>query len=122
MPAVDYAANTPRWVDIGTPDFDATTAFYGGLFGWESESMGEAAGGYTIFRMAGSDVAGGGPLMMEGQPTAWTTYVYVDDLDATAAKVAGAGGSTLVAPMDVLDVGRMGVFMDSVGAVFAAWQ
>jgi len=122
MPAVDYVANTPRWVDLGSPDLEASKRFYSSLFGWSAESMGEEAGGYTLFNKGSAQVAGAGPLMMEGQPTAWTTYVYVDDLDATAAKVSAAGGTVLVAPMDVLDVGRMGVFLDSTGAAFAAWQ
>jgi uncharacterized protein len=122
MPAVDYVANTPRWVDLGSPDLEASKRFYSDLFGWGAESMGEEAGGYTLFQQGGAQIAGAGPLMMEGQPTAWTTYVYVDDLDAIAAKVSAAGGTVLVALMDVLDVGRMGVFLDATGAAFAAWQ
>src|SRR5690242_12773598 len=122
MPAVDYKPNTARWVDLGTSDLEAAKTFYGALFGWRPESMGEEAGNYTIFHQGDKSIAGAGPLMMEGQPTAWTTYVYVDDLDATAAKVAENGGTTLVQPMDVMDVGRMAVFMDPTGAVISAWQ
>lgn len=123
MPAIPYVPNTPRWVDLGTSDLDASLAFYCGLFGWEADRMPmETAGGYTILEHDGRSVAGAGPLMMEAQPTAWTTYVYVDDLDATAGQVSLAGGTILVQPMDVLDVGRMAVFMDAEGAVFAGWQ
>ena len=61
-------------------------------------------------------MAGAGPIMMEGQPPAWTTYVSVDDADATVAKVKKAGGTVFVEPMDVLDVGRMAVFADPTGA------
>jgi len=122
MPAVDYAPNTPRWVDLGTSDLEAAKKFYGELFGWRPESMGEEAGNYTIFHQGDKSIAGAGPLMMDGQPTAWTTYVYVDDLDATAARVAENGGTTLVQPMDVIDVGRMAVFMDPTGAVVSGWQ
>jgi predicted enzyme related to lactoylglutathione lyase len=84
--------------------------------------MGEEAGNYTLFSQGGKQVAGAGPLMMEGQPVAWTSYIYVDDLDATAAKVAAAGGTAIVPPMDVMDVGRMAVFLDPTGAAFASWQ
>jgi len=122
MPAVDYKPNTARWVDLGTADLEAAKAFYGALFGWRPESMGEEAGNYTIFHQGDKSIAGAAPLMMEGQPTAWSTYIYVDDLDATAAKVAANGGTALVQPMDVMDVGRMAVFMDPTGAVVAAWQ
>ena len=67
-------------------------------------------------------MAGAGPIMMEGQPPAWTTYVSVDDADASIAKVKAAGGTVFVEPMDVLDVGRMAVFADPTGAAAAVWQ
>ena len=56
------------------------------------------------------------------QPTAWTTYISVADADETANKVKAGGGSVLVEPMDVMDIGRMAVFADPTGAVFAIWQ
>jgi predicted enzyme related to lactoylglutathione lyase len=52
----------------------------------------------------------------------WSTYVTVDDVDATVEAVSGAGGQVLMEPMDVLDVGRMAVFADAAGAAFSAWQ
>jgi predicted enzyme related to lactoylglutathione lyase len=123
MPAVDYVPNTPRWVDLGSPDVEASKRFYSEVFGWEPDTIPDPnAGGYTMLKSGGKAVAGMGPLMMEGQPPAWTTYVYVDDLDATAAKAQEAGGTALVPPMDVMGVGRMAVFMDPTGAVFSAWQ
>jgi hypothetical protein len=70
----------------------------------------------------GVPVAGAGPIMMEGQPPAWTTYVSVTDADASIAKVKAAGGMVFVEPMDVLDVGRMAVFADPSGAAAAVWQ
>ena len=60
--------------------------------------------------------------MQDGQPTVWSTYISVADADATAAKVAGAGGSVIVEPMDVMDLGRMAYFSDPTGAVFGIWQ
>ena len=60
--------------------------------------------------------------MQEGQPTAWSTYVSVADADETAAKVKAAGGTVVVEPMDVMDIGRMAFFADPTGAVFGIWQ
>jgi len=48
--------------------------------------------------------------------------VSVADADETAAKVTAAGGTVVVAPMDVMDIGRMAVFADPTGAVFGVWQ
>jgi predicted enzyme related to lactoylglutathione lyase len=46
----------------------------------------------------------------------------VESADETAAKVTQAGGNAVMAPFDVSDAGRMGVFTDPEGAVFSVWQ
>jgi len=120
----EYPAGTPSWVDLGTPDIDKTVAFYGGLFGWdipEAENA-EQTGGYRTAMSNGKTVAGIMPLMQEGQPPVWSSYVNVDDADATAAKVREAGGTVIAEPMDVMDLGRMAVFMDPTGAALGVWQ
>jgi predicted enzyme related to lactoylglutathione lyase len=117
-----YAPGTPSWVDLGTPDLDATVAFYESLFGWKVERGGEDVGGYSMATLDGATVAGLGPLMGEGQPTAWTTYISVADADAATEKVRANGGTVLAEPMDVMDAGRMANFFDPTGAFFAIWQ
>jgi uncharacterized protein len=118
----EYTPGTPSWVDLASPDLPASVSFYRDLFEWEPDDQGPEAGGYTIFRMSGEPVAGAGPLMMEGQPTAWTSYVSVADADAAVAKAKEAGATVFVEPMDVMDVGRMAVFADPTGAAIAIWQ
>jgi len=117
-----HPAGTPCWVDLASTDTAASKAFYRGLFGWEVVEGGPEAGGYGMFQKGGKNVAGLGPVTMPDQPPAWTTYVCVDDVDATTAKVDAGGGSVLVAPMDVLDAGRMAVCTDPTGAAIALWQ
>ncbi len=119
-----YEPGTPCWVDLGSPDLDASVDFYGALFGWEvpaSENV-EQTGGYRRATKDGVDVAGMMPLMQEGQPPAWSSYVSVADAKATAAAVAEAGGSVIAEPMDVMGLGTMAVFADPSGAVFGIWQ
>jgi predicted enzyme related to lactoylglutathione lyase len=113
---------TPAWVDLASPDLPTSVAFYSSLFGWDAVDQGEEAGHYHMFEKGGIPVAGAGPIMMEGQPPAWTTYVSVTDADTSIATVKAAGGMVFVEPMDVLDVGRMAVFADPSGAVAAVWQ
>jgi predicted enzyme related to lactoylglutathione lyase len=113
----------PNWVDLATPDLPSARAFYSGLFGWTPEVAAEPeSGGYTNFTLDGKAVAGLGPIMGEGQPPAWTTYLATDNAEETADRVAKAGGRILMAPIDVMEYGRMGVFMDPTGAAFAIWQ
>jgi uncharacterized protein len=119
-----YAPGIPCWADLGTPDIDAAVSFYGGLFGWSIEEgeNAEQTGGYRQAKLRGKPVAGVMPLMQEGQPPVWANYVSVEDADATTAKVREAGGQVLAEPMDVMDLGRMAVFIDPAGAVFGIWQ
>src|SRR3954454_9371491 len=109
-----YAPGTPSWVDLSCTDLDASIDFYGALFGWDvpEQENSEQTGGYRRALLRGKSAAGMMPLMQEGQPPAWTTYVSVEDADATAAAVRDAGGQVIAEPMDVMDLGRMAVFAD----------
>jgi predicted enzyme related to lactoylglutathione lyase len=117
-----YEPGTPSWVDLASPDLTSSVAFYTELLGWEARDQGPETGNYHMFDKGGVPVAGGAPIMMEGQPPAWTTYISVSDADEAIAKVKAAGGIVFVEPMDVLDVGRMAVFADPTGAAAAVWQ
>jgi len=120
----EYPPGTPSWVELSSPDVDASAAFYRELMGWDATEPGpaEQTGGYRMFQQGGQNVGGLMGHMQEDQPTAWATYVSVADADATARQVAAAGGSTLVEPMDVMELGRMAFFVDPTGAVFGIWQ
>jgi uncharacterized protein len=119
-----YAAGTPCWIDLGTPDQDGAAYFYGALFGWsvEEDENAEQTGGYRVARLKDKAVGGVMKLMEEGQPPAWASYVSVEDADATVAKAREAGGSVMVEPMDVLDYGRMAFVVDPTGAAIGLWQ
>lgn len=122
MPIVtSYAPGTPSWVDLTTSDPDAAGAFYGALLGWDVLDPGPQFGGYRRLLRQGHAAAG---LMgaQEGMPTVWTTYVATADAGATAEAVRAGGGSVLVEPMPVHDLGTMAVFLDPSGAAFGAWQ
>lgn len=114
---------TPNWVDLGSPNLEASRAFYSDLFGWTAEvSPDPQFGGYTTFSKDGKAVAGAGALSNNNQIPSWSTYVSTDDADLTAAKVRDNGGTVVVAPMDLGQEGRMAVFIDPDGAPFSVWQ
>ncbi|MCU1589103.1 MAG: Glyoxalase/bleomycin resistance protein/dioxygenase [Frankiales bacterium] len=117
-----YLPGEPIWIDLGTPDLDASIAFYSGLFGWTAEKGPAEFGGYTNFSKDGRKVAGLMPLMQEGQPPVWTSYVCTDDADKTTALVGENGGTVHAPPMDVGTLGRMAIYSAPDGAFFGAWQ
>jgi uncharacterized protein len=110
-----YEPGVPCWVDTWREDVDAAIGFYTELFGWEA-----ARGDYSMFRRRGRDVAGIGAGA--GSPPAWTTYVWVDDADETAAQVRAAGGSLIREPFDSLDGGRVAIVADPAGAALGVWE
>jgi predicted enzyme related to lactoylglutathione lyase len=119
-----YPNGVPSWVDLASPDVDGSVAFYSGLFGWDYAPAGppEETGGYGMFTLRDKLVAGIGPLQNPTQPPVWSTYIAVDDADATAAKATDAGGQVAMPPMDVMDAGRMAFLIDPVGAFVGLWQ
>ncbi|GGK21520.1 hydroxylase [Pilimelia terevasa] len=110
----------PIWTDLGTSDIEAATRFYGQVFGWEAET--DPVMGYTTFRKDGKRVAGAMQIEQEDQPVAWSTYIGTDDADAVSKRVEAAGGTVIMAPMDVAPHGRMAFYGDPAGAVFGVWQ
>ena len=111
MGTVDrYAQGTPSYVELTTPDQEAAKQFYGTLLGWELEDvdMGEA-GVYVAVSVRGDSIAGitGQMPGLQGHPAFWGVYLAVDDVDATAPKVAEAGGTVEAGPFDVMELGRM---------------
>ncbi|WP_119730442.1 VOC family protein [Thermomonospora amylolytica] len=120
-----YAPGEPCWVELASPDVEAAEVFYGGLFGWDCASPGPQYGGYTTFTLGGTpgtEVAGLLKAADPAQPSDWICYFSVADADATAELVRAAGGRVRVPPMDVMDLGRMAVFTDALGAGFGVWE
>ena len=117
-----YEDGIPSWVDLGSSDVNGAREFYHGLFGWNAPEGPPEAGGYTVCDIDGKTVAGLGPNMNPAAPPHWSTYVNVDSADDTVAKVEANGGTVYVAPLDVMDAGRMAVFADTEGAVIGLWQ
>jgi predicted enzyme related to lactoylglutathione lyase len=120
MERESYVPGTPSWVDLGTPDIEASVAFYSSLFGWNVAAGQPEAGGYRIAHLRGKTVAGLGP--QQGPVSTWTTYFASDDVDAHVQTIKEHGGMVMMEPMDILDQGRMAIAADPEGAVFGLWQ
>src|ERR687892_1519651 len=123
-----YEAGTFCSVGLATSDPGGATTFYTGLFGWQAEDLETgAAGTYTALRRGGEEVA---ILYMQqpearaaGAPPHWTSYVSVEDADATAARAVELGGAAVFRePFDVLDAGRVAAIRDPTGAIVSLWQ
>jgi len=123
---------TPRpgqfsWFELGTSDQAAAKTFYQTLFGWTSTDTPMGPNEiYTVFKLDGRDVGACYTLrpgqQKAGVPPHWMLYVAVANADDTAKRVGALGGSVIVEPFDVMDLGRMAVIADPTGAMFSLWQ
>jgi predicted enzyme related to lactoylglutathione lyase len=106
-----------------TSDPDRSRAFYGELFGWTIDDPGPEFGGYVSFLRDGIQVAG---CMRndgeQGAPDGWSVYLATADAAATVDAVVANGGSVLLAPMAVGELGTMAVVSDPGGGAVALWQ
>jgi predicted enzyme related to lactoylglutathione lyase len=119
----NWPEGTPCWVDLGVPNVDQANIFYTDVFNWNIPPGSPEMGGYTVATLDGHNVAGLSPQQGPSDvPPAWTVYLASDDVDATAARIKGAGGQLIMEPMDVMDQGRMAMAVDTVGASFGLWQ
>ncbi|MFJ8387719.1 hypothetical protein ACIQ9Q_24970 [Streptomyces sp. NPDC094438] len=55
-------------------------------------------------------------------PTAWTTYLATDSVDATLKAVTDAGGTVVMGAQNVMDLGRMAIITAPTGTVVGLWQ
>ncbi len=118
-----YAHGEFCWADLACGDLPAAKRFYSALFGWDAvETPAPGGGTYTLVKLDGADVGGMHGLPPGQSHCAWAAYVAVDDCAASTAKAASLGGSVLLPPMDIADVGRMAVIADPEGAALCLWQ
>jgi uncharacterized protein len=118
-----YPPGTFSWSDLQTDDLDRAKSFYGDLLGWSYADIpiGDDAV-YSMAQVSGHNVAGLGERQDESMPPHWNCYVTVEDADASAARAAELGATSLAEPFDVFDAGRMAVFADPQGAALSVWQ
>jgi len=122
-----HPAGSFCWIELATSDQEAAKGFYSSLFGWSpQDSPIGLSEFYTIFKLEDRDAAAGYTLRedqrAQGMPSHWMPYIAVESADQSAAKAKQLGGTEIMAPFDVMDLGRMAVIHDPTGAHFCVWQ
>ncbi|MCH6258277.1 VOC family protein [Puniceicoccaceae bacterium K14] len=111
------------WTEIVTNDKESSVKFYTELFGWSTDVMPMPNGQeYTVFKKGDRPVAGCVvPPTEEGAMPMWLSYVTVEDIDASIAKLEALGGKVFKGRVDI-PMGSFAVVAGPEGAVFAFWQ
>jgi len=108
------------WNELMTRNVEQAKAFYTATLGWSFDPMQMPDGGTYWIVMSGDTTVGGlfdiSPSHYDGVPSAWFSYIAVDDVDACAATVSTAGGKVERPPFNVPGVGRIAIISDPSGA------
>jgi len=117
---IHYFIGTPTWVELRSPDVEASIAFYRELFGWKASEE-KRSSGSRMFSSGDKIVSGVRPLHGTQISPQWITYVSTDDEAQAVSHAKAAGGKVL---METDRDSEMGMIMlqDPVGAVFGVFQ
>ena len=110
------------WNELGSPDIDGSSKFYGDLFGWTTAPMEGTDPPYLVISTAAGRSNGGiRPPAPPGTPPFWLVYFASEDLEASLAKVGELGGQVLVGDTDI-GIAKIAVAADPQGAAFALYS
>lgn len=114
------------WVDLMTTDLPKAKEFYSKILNWTYEEVNTPNGPYIFSNISEGNVGGLGLLPEEmqkqGIPSYWSTYVKVENADASVAKAKELGGKVQMEAFDVMDIGRMAVISSPSGATLCVWE
>ena len=128
MPERDsYAHGEFNWTDLCADDPESAKEFYSALFGLSFlDETDESGNVYTLGLKNDRPVLGlmaKPPEMAQaGVPNCWETYIKVNDVEASLAKVAPARGTAMGPVMQVSEAGRLAVVADPTGGVVVLWE
>jgi len=106
-------------IEFASSDFARTAAFYGELFGWQTQQ--NAAASYMKFD--GADGPSGGWVRADMVQSAGPIpYLVVADLQGTIDKVEKAGGRIIARRMAFAGGGEVGLVADPDGNVLGLWM
>ena len=109
--------------EINTPDVEKTTAFYGGVFGWQFNKWENDETDYWLVQTGdnGAPGIGGGMLSVDDWP-ATVNVIEVDSVDAFTDKITAHGGEVVAPKMAIPGVGYSAYFKDPNGTAFGIYQ
>ncbi len=115
------------WCEWMGDNVEAAADFYAHVVGWSAkETAGTGERPYTVLSAGAYGVAGMITISAEakamGAPPCWAGYIWVEDVDQAAAKLAAAGGAVKRPPSDIPGVGRFAVVADPHGAYFRLFR
>ena len=116
------------WRELNTQNLSTAIDFYKELFGWTFEPSKLSPTDYREIHF-GDKPVGGAMEINEGWgenwqqiPSAWMSYIAVDDIAESVEKIKQNGGGVCIAPFDAPGIGKISVVNDPSGIPFSVIQ
>lgn len=116
LPA-ERLAGFPCWIELYTPDIDASAAFYRNLLGWEITPAEPGEPLTTEVHHDGRLIGSFEPAEEAHGDPGWRVSFMVDDVRTAAGAVERAGGSVVVEPTRVTETMAYALASDPDGNV-----
>jgi predicted enzyme related to lactoylglutathione lyase len=107
-------------IDIPVRDLEAAQNFYSGLFGWQIAAP-PGFEGYPMWQ-APNKISGGGLATREEGFTQPRSYVEVDSIDETLAKVTASGGTVVMEKSPISETSWYAFFNDPDGNTIGLYE
>ena len=110
-----------HYLEIVTPEVDATCATYAGLYGVEFSAPEAALGFARTARLPDGVLLGVRAPMHETEAPVVRPYLIVDDIEAAVAAVVEGGGEIAHPPMEIPGHGMFAIYIQG-GIQHGLWQ
>ncbi len=107
-------------IDIPVSDLARGGEFYKGLFGWDINEI-PGFEGYPMWQ-APNKISGGGLAPRDEGFTQPRSYVEVDSIEETLAKVTSSGGSVVVGRTEISPTSWFAFFSDPDGNILGLYE
>src|SRR5688572_19358355 len=118
--------------EIPADDIARAKQFYGSIFGWQLQDMGEEMNGYIIAMTTPVDqqtqaptepgAINGGLMKRSGDTPSPVITIEVDGIDDALQQVEAEGGTTVQKRTEIPGMGAFAYFKDPEGNVMGLWE
>jgi len=118
---MESAANAIHYLEIVTPDVEATRSLYASVFGWTFQPSVPELGNASVASLPGGSLCGiRAPIHAEELPVV-RNYIRVTNLDAATKEAQRLGATLLLESMDLAGWGRISIY-ELGGLQHGLWQ
>jgi len=118
---MESTINVIHYLEIVTPDVDATRQLYATSFGWNFQPSVSELGNASVATIPGGSLCGiRAPLHAEELPVV-RTYIRVANLDTATKEAKDLGATILLESMDLAGWGKISIY-EFGGIQHGLWQ